>query len=717
MPFPITCTACQKTFSIADDVYERKVKGRVVTIKCKQCQTGIRVDGSRDFTPARATDAATPPLATTAAAPIPVGEPALVAAAPVAADAEVTPTPTATDVAPVASANKVAAAASTNKAPPLASTTNTAAVASASKAASSATAGGNKAAAIAGAAKAASTPTSATKAAPVASATNAQAAGVPLTAPASTTTKSASTATAAKNAPAATAAKNAPIATTAKSAPIGANAKGAPITLAAKAAPLATPTRAVARATGGVAVAAGAVSKVEPAPEPESSALGATPKAPTASVPKSTSAGWGALTEIPPLTSPAAAPAALAPPSAVSPTLIETLWAVEFPDGADRELTLSGIARELAAGAVSPSSLVWREGMDEWQELRQVPELLALTAPPKPPPPREPAPPPPTRPKAASAPAIDAPNLTGAGLLPKPRPPAPSAPVLDFAPFSSQPIPAARARQPTISGIGEPEPVTTPNAALPVTVVPAFPPVPVMVPAPALAAPFAAPLQAFGQSSPAPVGASLPSTTIAEWPLKKRRTPLIIAALLFAVGAGLFLLTNSADDKLPGPTPIRALPAAMPNTKATAAQPPAPTTEPASSTGVGPGSRTALDPPTPTTTPNAGFAELFASGARHADSKKSDGGPSQHFDQNAAKASLSAVAFDTAKCREPGGPTGRATVVVTFEPSGKVSSSTVSDAPFAGTSSGACIAAALKRATVPAFTGLPGTVSKIISIQ
>ena len=48
MPFPITCTACQKTFSIADDVYERKVKGRVVTIKCKQCQAGIRVDGTTD---------------------------------------------------------------------------------------------------------------------------------------------------------------------------------------------------------------------------------------------------------------------------------------------------------------------------------------------------------------------------------------------------------------------------------------------------------------------------------------------------------------------------------------------------------------------------------------------------------------------------------------------------------------------------------------------
>ncbi|HEY4103682.1 MAG TPA: hypothetical protein VGM44_07310, partial [Polyangiaceae bacterium] len=60
---------------------------------------------------------------------------------------------------------------------------------------------------------------------------------------------------------------------------------------------------------------------------------------------------------------------------------------------------------------------------------------------------------------------------------------------------------------------------------------------------------------------------------------------------------------------------------------------------------------------------------------------------------------------------------GKATVVVTFDPSGKVASATVSDPPFAGTSSGACIADALKRATVPPFSGLPGSVTKTISIQ
>jgi hypothetical protein len=48
MPFPVSCPACGKSFSIADDAYEQKIKGRVVSVKCKQCQTLIRVDGTRE---------------------------------------------------------------------------------------------------------------------------------------------------------------------------------------------------------------------------------------------------------------------------------------------------------------------------------------------------------------------------------------------------------------------------------------------------------------------------------------------------------------------------------------------------------------------------------------------------------------------------------------------------------------------------------------------
>src|SRR5690554_4814831 len=47
MPFPVSCPACGKSFSIADEAYEQKIKGRVVSVKCKQCQALIRVDETR----------------------------------------------------------------------------------------------------------------------------------------------------------------------------------------------------------------------------------------------------------------------------------------------------------------------------------------------------------------------------------------------------------------------------------------------------------------------------------------------------------------------------------------------------------------------------------------------------------------------------------------------------------------------------------------------
>jgi len=192
--------------------------------------------------------------------------------------------------------------------------------------------------------------------------------------------------------------------------------------------------------------------------------------------------------------------------------------------------------------------------------------------------------------------------------------------------------------------------------------------------------------------------------------------------VLLAIAGGLYALKSASDDKLPPPAPISALPAptppathaAEPNSTATTPTP-APTSPEQATTA---SSRSALDPPgggSLIATPNAGFAELFANGARNADEKK--GVTGQRFDPNSANKALAAAAFETAKCKEAGGPTGLATVMVTFDPSGKVASATVSDAPFAGTSSGACIAAAMKRATVPPFTGLPGTATKIISIQ
>lgn len=87
------------------------------------------------------------------------------------------------------------------------------------------------------------------------------------------------------------------------------------------------------------------------------------------------------------------------------------------------------------------------------------------------------------------------------------------------------------------------------------------------------------------------------------------------------------------------------------------------------------------------------------------------------FDRSAATAALTSSAAQAAACRKEGDPSGVASVVVTFAPSGRVTSANVSGPPFAGTPTGGCIAAALRKARIPAFEGDRVTVSKTVLIQ
>jgi GYF domain 2 len=439
------------------------------------------------------------------------------------------------------------------------------------------------------------------------------------------------------------------------------------------------------------------------------------------------------------------------------------LWAVDFPDGQDRELTAAEVKKEFASGVINETTLVWREGMDEWKELGQVPELLT------PPPAPKPAAPevPPQRAKALSAPLLDAsaqrprapsspgllepfaqrPRAASSPGLPEPAaqwPRAPSSPVIPEPPAQRPKAPSTPALPPPAPILKTPPPFSPfdppkqptppafPAASPPIAgrTPPAFPASPAPAPIPATAASFAS-FGALGPSQPLvpqplpqPPIAALPQRgAVDEWPQPKSRMPLIIGIVvaILVVGGAVFFLTNSSSSAPPPPAPISALPPTTP-TPSHASEARATDTNPApDNTGTTEGSAPhgALDPPSagPAATPNAGFAELFANGARHADEKRGVNGPTQRFDATAAKAALASAAVATASCREKGGPAGKATIVVTFEPSGNVSSATVSDAPFAGTSSGACIASAMKRATVPPFSGLPGTVTKTISIQ
>jgi hypothetical protein len=446
---------------------------------------------------------------------------------------------------------------------------------------------------------------------------------------------------------------------------------------------------------------------------------------------------------------PIVAPPVAAP--AAAPPQTETLWAVDYPDGEDRELTLLQIQQALASGAIDPTTLVWREGMAEWLELRQVAELRAFAEAPKP------AAAPAQRPKAASAPDLSAQRAKAASVpdLPAQRARAASVPDLPAqrAKAASVPdLPAQRAKAASVPDLMAQRPKAASALAFELPDLP--PTLPLVAPEPQLpqqtparSAPVsdgppkatptrpsfpapsnAAPIQPFSAGgTPPPFAAAkptpfaAPSAGLDEYPAKSK-TPLIVGALLLlAVAAGAVYFFTRASDELPPPAPISALPAAAPTDVHTAAAEPAPIQDAPATPRPRtlPGANAALEPPgtPPQVTPNAGFAELFASGARSADENHRVNGPTQRFDPAAAKAALASAAAGAAECREKDGPIGKASVVVTFEPSGKVSAATVSDAPFAGTPAGACIAEALKKASVPPFSGLPGTVTKIISLQ
>lgn len=87
------------------------------------------------------------------------------------------------------------------------------------------------------------------------------------------------------------------------------------------------------------------------------------------------------------------------------------------------------------------------------------------------------------------------------------------------------------------------------------------------------------------------------------------------------------------------------------------------------------------------------------------------------FSRSAASEALAAAALRAASCRKDGDPSGTASVTVTFAPSGRVTSATVSGPPFAGTRTGGCIASTLRTAKVPAFAGDKVTVAKTVVIR
>ena len=87
------------------------------------------------------------------------------------------------------------------------------------------------------------------------------------------------------------------------------------------------------------------------------------------------------------------------------------------------------------------------------------------------------------------------------------------------------------------------------------------------------------------------------------------------------------------------------------------------------------------------------------------------------FDEQAANAALNQAALASSMCRKAGDPSGTATVIVRYAPSGRVTSATVEAGPFAGTLTGGCVATTFRKALIPAFSGDYVTVKKTVSLK
>src|SRR5687767_2315619 len=94
MPFRVTCNTCGTRFALNDDLYERKIKNRIVTIRCRSCSADISVDGS-ELEEKAATSPSERPLDSDA---VPTAKPADLA--PAAKPADLTPAVKPADLTP-----------------------------------------------------------------------------------------------------------------------------------------------------------------------------------------------------------------------------------------------------------------------------------------------------------------------------------------------------------------------------------------------------------------------------------------------------------------------------------------------------------------------------------------------------------------------------------------------------------------------------------------
>jgi len=193
---------------------------------------------------------------------------------------------------------------------------------------------------------------------------------------------------------------------------------------------------------------------------------------------------------------------------------------------------------------------------------------------------------------------------------------------------------------------------------------------------------------------------------------------MLIGVVWVAFGNWGSMSSNSdaSAGKLDSKLPESPLPAAVPPT--TAVPPPAPAiVDPEPTDEQATGEIIDLDAPV---SPKPAAARVFSAKPAPRTPKAVEAPRPQAtapFDPSAAESALASAAQRATSCRQDGDPTGVARVVVTFAPSGRVTSATISGPPFAGTATGSCIARTMRAMSLPPFTGDHMTISKTVVIM
>lgn len=347
----------------------------------------------------------------------------------------------------------------------------------------------------------------------------------------------------------------------------------------------------------------------------------------------------------------------------------------------------------------------------------------------------------------AEAPPLGAPTIDVASLMGPPETPEKSETPLLVSPLLVAPTAEDEATY-DIPLVEETDPTETESNAKTVPL------------AEARLAPIAVPAAARAPTAPRPTAAAATSTVSkAPPPAEKKRAPLVP---LVVVGLGLLALAYlmfkpstapqepTAELKPEAPAVETAAPAAVDTTPATpTAEAPSASAMPSTATAntAAPSTATANTAATPnsaavtnsktsapsTTTATAGATTKAAttSAAETPAKTTPDKAPAAttpvkaqpevnvdaDFDKSAAAAALGASARQASSCRKPGDPSGVATVHVTFSNAGRATRAVVEGPPFAGTSTGGCIAEILRKAQVPPYGGERVTVTKHVVIE